>query len=296
MLIEKRRRLFNIILFFSLIVLCIVGSYIFVQYVEKNGWGYKRQGLDVYFLNVGQGDATMFYTKTREVILVDGGPDMSVLYELGKSLPFYERTIDLMVLTHPDSDHLNGLLDVLERYRVKKIMYTDIVDNSDTYTIFKDLVALEDAEVIIVKGGENMYIGELEINVLYPTQSIQGKSFIDTNESSIALRLSYDSIDFLLTGDMPQKQEIELIENNQIVESEIMKAGHHGSKTSSAVEFLYAVNPQYAVISAGVDNPYGHPHYRVLQNFENIGAHIIRTDEMGTIHAYTNGREVEISQ
>ena len=120
MLIEKRRRLFNVILFFSLIIFCVIGSYIFVQYVEVHGFGFKRQGLDVYFLNVGQGDATIFYTAMREVILVDGGPDMSVLYELGKSLPFYERTIDLMVLTHPDSDHLNGLLDVLERYRVKK--------------------------------------------------------------------------------------------------------------------------------------------------------------------------------
>lgn len=296
MLIEKRRRLFNIILFFSLIILCVIGSYIFVQYIEVNGFGFKRQGLDVYFLNVGQGDATLFYTETREVILVDGGPDMSVLYELGKSLPFYERTIDLMVLTHPDSDHLNGLLDVLERYRVKKIMYTDIVDNSDTYKIFKDLMAFEGAEIIIVKGGENLYFGELEVNVLYPTQSIQGKSFIDTNESSIALRLSYDSIDFLLTGDMPQTQEIDLVKNNLIVESEVMKAGHHGSKTSSAVEFLHAVNPQYAVISAGVDNPYGHPHYRVLQNFKNIGTDILRTDEVGTIHVYTNGNEVEIRQ
>jgi len=296
MLIEKRRRLFNIILFFSLIILCVIGSYMFVQYIEVNGLGFKRQGLDVYFLNVGQGDATLFYTETREVILVDGGPDMSVLYELGKSLPFYERTIDLMILTHPDSDHLNGLLDVLERYRVKKIMYTDIVDNSDTYKIFKDLVAFEGAEIIIVKGEENLHFGELEVNILYPTQSIQGKSFIDTNESSIALRLSYDSIDFLLTGDMPQAQEIGLIKNNHIVESEVMKAGHHGSKTSSAVEFLHAVKPQYAVISAGVDNSYGHPHYRVLQNFENIGTDILRTDEVGTIHVYTNGREVEIRQ
>jgi competence protein ComEC len=296
MLTEKRRRLFNIILFFSLIIFCVIGSYIIVQYVEADSFGFKRQGLDVYFFNVGQGDATMFYTTTREVILVDGGPDMSVLYELGKSLPFYERTIDLMILTHPDSDHLNGLLDVLERYQVKRIMYTDIIDNLDTYKIFKDSIAFEGAEIIIVKGGENFYFGELEVNVLYPMQSMQGKSFIDTNESSIALRLSYDSIDFLLTGDLPQEQEIDLIKNNQIVESEVMKAGHHGSKTSSAVEFLHAVNPQYAVISAGIANHYGHPHYRVLKNFENIGAHILRTDEEGTIHVYTNGRKVEIRQ
>ena len=296
MSIKNRRRVFNIILFFCLVILSVVGSYVLVKYIDTYGLGFKRNNLDAYFLDISQGDATMFYTETKEVVLVDGGPDLSVLYQLGKSLPFYEKTIDLMVLTHPDSDHLNGLIAVLDRYRVKKILYSGITDDLVAYDIFKRAAQLEGAEIIIAKAGEKFEFGKLSVVVLYPENSIQNKYYKDTNESSLVLRLSYGQIDFLLTGDLPKEKELELILTSELLASEVMKAGHHGSKTSSELEFLQTVHPLYGIFSLGLDNSYGHPHFRVLQNFLTIGTQILRTDELGTIHMRTQGKTIEIIQ
>ncbi len=296
MSIESRRRTFNIFLFFSLVLLCLAGSFVLLNYIDSHGLGFKRHTLDAYFLDVGQGDATMFYTENREVVLVDGGPDLSVLYQLGKSLPFYEKTIDLLVLTHPDSDHLNGLISVLDRYQVKKILYTGVTDNLDAYDIFKKAIQLEGAEIIIAEAGEKFNFGQLKVMVLYPENSIQNNYYKDTNESSLVLRLSYGQIDFLLTGDLPKEKELELILTSELLASEVMKAGHHGSKTSSAPEFLQIVHPLYGIFSVGDNNSYGHPHFRVLQNFISLGAQILRTDELGTIHMRTQGETIEIIQ
>jgi competence protein ComEC len=294
MSIDGRRRVFNIILFFCLIILCLVGSYALVKYIDSYGLGFHRHNLDTYFLDIGQGDATMFYTENREVVLVDGGPDLSVLYQLGKSLPFYEKTIDLLVLTHPDSDHLNGLIAVLDRYRVKKILYTGVQDDLVAYDIFKQAIQTEGAEIIIARAGEKFNFGRLGVAILYPENSIQNNYYKDTNDSSLVLRLSYGDIDFLLTGDMPQENELALLETPEELASEVMKAGHHGSKTSSALEFIQAVDPLYGIFSVGKDNSYGHPHFRVIQNFTAVGAQILRTDELGTIHMRTQGKTIEI--
>lgn len=292
---EKRRLWFSIILgLVSLIVF-------FLLLKEFSNWWpdfyqqkINRSQVDVYFLDVGQGDATLFYTDSREVILVDGGPSLSVLYALGQALPFYERTIDLLVLTHPDSDHINGLIEVVKRYKIKKVLYTGIIDDLAAYHVWQKQIEVSGAEIIIAQGGQSFTYGNLDINVFYPLENLSGQVFADTNDSSIVLKLSYDDIDFLLTGDLSAEKELELIDLAYDLSAEIMKAGHHGSKTSTHQKFLQAVQPQYVVISAGKDNSYGHPHFIVLQRLINSQTKILRTDERGDIKISTNGQNIEI--
>jgi competence protein ComEC len=295
MLKEKRQLWFSIIL--SLILLGLA----FILIKEFSNWWpdfyqqkINRSQVDVYFLDVGQGDATLFYTDSREVILVDGGPSLSVLYALGQALPFYERTIDLLVLTHPDSDHINGLIEVVKRYKVKKVLYNGIVDDLAAYQVWQEQIKASGIEIIIAQAGQNFTYGNLDLEVFYPVENLFGRTFDDTNESSVVIKFSYYDIDFLLTGDLSAEKELELIDLAYDLSAEIMKAGHHGSKTSTHQKFLQTVKPQYVVISAGKDNSYGHPHFIVLQRLINSQAKILRTDERGDIRISTNGQNIEI--
>ncbi len=292
---EKRRLWFSVIL--GLILLATV----FLLVKDLVNWGNdfyqqktKRSQVDVYFLDVGQGDATLFYTDSREVVLVDGGPSLSVLYALGQALPFYERTIDLLILTHPDADHINGLVEVVKRYKIKKVLYNGIIDDLAAYQIWQEQIRASGAEIIIGQAGQNFNYGNLDITVLYPLENLLGRTFNDTNESSLAIKFSYHDIDFLLTGDLPQAQELKLVEVYDNLKVEVMKAGHHGSRTSTHQEFLSRVQPQFVIISAGKDNSYGHPHFIVLQRLIKNKARVLRTDELGTIKISTAGQNIEI--
>ncbi len=289
---EKRRFWFSIIV--GLVLL--IAAFLLLKEI-LNWWpNFKsnRSQVDVYFLDVGQGDATLFYTDSREVILVDGGPNLSVLYELGKALPFYERTIDLLILTHPDSDHINGLVEVVKRYKIKRVLFTGISDDLAAYKIWQEYIRLSGAEIVIAQAGQRFIYGGLNLAVLYPLEDLSNRTFVDTNESSLAIKFSFQTIDFLLTGDLPIEQELILVNSGNDLSAEVMKTGHHGSKTSTHQSFLDAVKPQYVVISAGKDNNYGHPHYIVLQRLLSRHINILRTDEMGTIRIVTNGQNIEI--
>ncbi len=278
----------------------IFSIYIFIApRLEKNieffyNYFQPREKVDIYFLNVGQGDATLFYTTDRQVILVDGGPDLSVLYEIGRVLPFYEKTIDLLVLTHPDSDHLNGLVETAQRYKIKNFLFTGVVDDLPAYDLLLDQLHKTNTKIFIAQAGQIFTYDSLQIEVIYPLVSLQHKVFSDTNASSLALTASFGRIDFILTGDLPGEQERELIALYPKLSAEIIKAGHHGSQTSTYPEFLQVVKPQYVIISAGLDNRYGHPHFRVLYNIKNVQAQVLRTDQLGTIWLQTDGQKVEI--
>lgn len=292
---EKSRLLFSILVGLVLLVLIFLLTKEFSDslsvFYQKI---FHRSQTDVYFLDVGQGDATLFYTDSRQVILVDGGPSLSVLYELGRALPFYERTIDLLILTHPDSDHLNGLVEVVKRYQVKKVLYNGIVDDLPAYQLWQEQIRANGVKIVIAQAGQSFTYGNLNLKVFYPTDNLSGQIFDDTNYSSIVIKFSYQDVDFLLTGDLPVEKELELVNLNYDLAAEVMKVGHHGSKTSTHQKFLQTVKPQYVVISAGKNNSYGHPHFIVLQRLINSQTEILRTDERGTIRISTNGQNIEI--
>ncbi|MFA7662493.1 MAG: MBL fold metallo-hydrolase [Patescibacteria group bacterium] len=253
----------------------------------------KEKYLEVTTLDVGQGDAILIETPYGQNILIDGGPDNSVVYEVSRSLPFFERTIDLVILTHPDADHVTGLVEILRRYEVKKMLYTGVVFGSQNYVAFLKAVEKEGVEIGIVSEPNEINLGEnLKLNILYPNFLANNLEFEDVNDTSVVAKLSYGQIDFILTGDAPIEIEKELLVSGVNLEAEVLKAGHHGSKTSSSVAFVQAVNPEYGVISVGKDNKFGHPNLRTLKTLETAGVKILQTSDLGDITFQSDGQNL----
>jgi len=254
--------------------------------------------LKVIFFAVGQGDAGFIETPQRHQILIDGGPGSVILEKLGKSMPFYDRTIDLIILTHPEFDHLSGFNEVLKKYKVSNILWTGIVRDTAEYKEWKKLIEEEKAEIFIAKAGQKI-LWESETNnymeVLYPFENLEGKVFEDSNNTSIISKLVFGKNSFLFTGDAYKNVEGELINKKAEIDSDVLKVSHHGSKTSSSEEFIKSVSPQIAVISAGIGNKYGHPHQEVLELLEKYDIKILRTDKDGDIKIISDGKNYAIS-
>jgi len=284
---------------FSISALILV-AFLFSGYVWASF--YRQKILQVVFLDVGQGDSVLIRTPDNQNILIDGGPDSTVLYKIGKYLPFYNRTIDLMILTHPHSDHVAGLVRVLKRYKVKKILSTGVAHTSADYLKWLELIRGKNIEFIKVSDSEKFKFvtGQTDgdnmiLKVLYPFSDISQKKFEDLNTSSVIVKLIYGENSFLFTGDLPAEKEEELISANIDIKADVLKVGHHGSRDSSSVEFLKKVQPGYAVIQSGRDNKFGHPHRRVIRNLKKNGIKILRTDEEGDIVFSSNGQQLFLS-
>ncbi|KPJ54898.1 hypothetical protein AMJ47_02385 [Parcubacteria bacterium DG_72] len=240
----------------------------------------NRSDLEVVVFDVGQGDSIFIETSDGFQVLIDGGPNLRVLEKLGQEMSFFDRTVELVVLTHPDHDHLFGLLEVLKRYKVKNILWTGVVKHTAEYEEWVDLVAEEDANVIIAELGQKINLGRPDIYflVLHPFESLKGKEVKDSNDTSVVVKLVFKDKSFLFTGDISQKIEKQLTNIN----SDVLKAAHHGSKSSSCAEFIQSVSPEVVVISVG-ENSYGQPAPEVLQLFEQFGIQVLITKELGDI-------------
>lgn len=234
--------------------------------------------LHLYFLDVGQGDSIFVEAPSGEQILIDGGSGNKVIYELAEIMPFFDRSIDWVVLTHPDMDHVGGLIDVLKRYEVEKVLITGVNSESSYYIEF--LKATKGAEVVIADGGE-FNVGNVEFDILYPFENVFSERFLKGNDSSIVMKMVYEDVKVLLTGDVELDGEIELLEAGVDLRADILKVGHHGSATSSSVEFLEAVGADVFVIQCGKDNRFKHPHKEVLDRLKS--GEVFRTDLDGRV-------------
>jgi len=249
-------------------------------------WDLSQDNLTVTFFDVGQGDAIFIETPQNQQILIDGGPTSIILEKLGREMPFWDRTIDLIILTHPEHDHMAGLIEVLKRYQVGNILWTGVVRDTAEYKEWQKLIKEEGAKIYIAQAGQQIEGGPTSINILYPLESLEGQESKDSNNTSIVARLVFGENSFLFTGDAPQSVEKKLLET--AIDSDILKIGHHGSKTSSAQDFIGVVSPEVTVISAGKDNKYGHPAPEVLQKLS--GVKILRTDLDGDIKIISDGK------
>ncbi len=259
-------------------------------------WREERNGiLTVAFLDVGQGDAIYIEAPSGNQMLIDAGPGKAVLRELSKVMPFYDRSIDVVIATHADQDHVGGLPDVLKKYKVNIFMEPGVPGESSSYKEVEKIVASSNSsgggagiKKILARRGMNVDLGDGTIlQILFPV--IDSPS-TDTNMSSIVAKLVYGENEFMLTGDAPQAVENYLVDTEgTLLQSDVLKAGHHGSKTSTSQVFVSAVSPQYAVISVGKDNKYGHPNQETLDTLRNFGAKILRTDQLGDIVFKSDG-------
>lgn len=242
----------------------------------------KSDELKVVFINVGQGDAILIESGSNQII-IDGGRNEELLMErLGEFMPFWDRTIEVMVITHPDADHFGGLLGVLKNYKVENIIKTDAESNSRIWNTLKQIIVEKKNNQILAINGLNIKFPNLaKIETLFPFQKVS-KYPKNTNETSVVIKLIYGENSFLFTGDLPISKEKELLQSGIDIKSRVLKVGHHGSRFSTSENFLEIVNPEDAIISVG-KNSYGHPTKEVLDKLKNRLIRVWRTDREGNI-------------
>ncbi len=250
----------------------------------------QNKYLQLTFIDVGQGDAHVVRTPAGQVILIDGGPDRGILRKLGQILPWYERTIDLMILSHPHADHVTGLVHILNRYEVKQVMLTGALHTTPEYLEFLRIIKDKKISVISPQQGQLIkFAGGVTMDVFWPPFSYEGQKVGELNDTSIMNRVNYGKTSVLFTGDTPVKNEGAILAAGYNVKSQILKVAHQGSRTSSSPEFLKAVAPDYAIIPVGSGNRYGHPHQEVVERLKNLIPNVLRTDEEGDIRFKSNG-------
>ena len=249
--------------------------------------------LEVNFFDVGQGDAILVVSPQRHQILIDGGPNSIILEKLGKEMPFWDRSIDLIILTHPEKDHLAGLIDVLKKYRVENILWTGVVRDTSEYKEWLGSIQKEKANIFIANSGQKVIMPRTFLGILYPFENLEEQRFKDSNNTSIVAKLVFGQNSFLFTGDISKLAERELLAKGIDIDSDVLKVGHHGSKTSTAEEFIEKVSPELAIIQVG-ENHYGHPHPETLATLEKFGINILRTDLDGDIKIISDGINCKI--
>jgi competence protein ComEC len=254
----------------------------------------KEEIMSLHFLDIGQGDASLIDFPNGERVLIDCAKDSVILEALGRVMPFYERSIEYLIITNPDRDHYGGCIDVLRRFEVKHIFYNGFPKKDAMWNTFL-MTANEEkqtgADIVIVTSTKTWQIGEAHISFLYPNHDIaqdprvpSSTEKISVNNTSIVTKISYGSQDILFPGDAEAAEERYLVNiYGKSLDVEMLKLAHHCSQTSSIQEFINATTPQEVICSLGRGNSYGHPHHRVLRRVERAGARIWRTDLNGDI-------------
>lgn len=249
--------------------------------------------LKVYFLDVGQGDAIFIEAPNHSQVLIDGGSGNAVLGELGRVMPFFDRSIDLVISTHPDKDHLGGLIEVLKRYKVEKILTTGVKTDTQGFKVWQDEIKKQNIPILVALFGQIIKLDQkADLFVLSPFDNFENRESNDLNNTSIVNRLVYGDLEILFTGDAEANLEQKLLDIHVDIKSDILKVGHHGSRNSTTEEFLKAVDPDAAVIQVGANNRYHHPTKEVLERLN--GVKIYRMDQDGRVEVKSDGKSYKI--
>lgn len=269
----------------SLLIFCnLIALSVFLDLQEEGD-------LEVVFLDVGQGNAALVQTPQRHNILIDGGPEDEIVKSLSEELPFWNREIDLMILSHPHSDHLSGFVEILDRYNVKKVLWNGQKTDSLTYERWKSKL---DMPTKLAQRGQRVDLGEGYLDVLHPPKKFDHEK--DVNRNSVVNRIHKGDQAVLLTGDIFKQDEKKLLKKEEICQeenygwcrvmqlpSQVLELSHHGSSTSNSSEFIKRVAPQVGLISAGKDNRYNHPHSKVIEMLKDNQVEIHRTYKDGKL-------------
>ena len=264
--------------------LLIISALLWHSAIREN-----RNGLlTVTFLNIGQGDAIFIESPTGTQVIFDGGPDKSLMREISAVLPWYDRHIDMLVNTNSDKDHYFGFIPLLDKYKTDVFMESGAKTPSVEFSYLKEKLKIKNVPDLLAQRGEVIDLGGgVYITILFPNRDVSGLS---TNDASIVAKLSYGETSLMLQGDSTSKMEKYILTLPGDLSTDILKAGHHGSKTSTSPEYVKAVSPQYAIISAGKNNPYGHPHQETVDTLTKAKTQILATCSMGQITFQSDGK------
>jgi competence protein ComEC len=250
----------------------------------------------IVFLDIGQGDSILIQSGMQQV-LIDGGSGAQVLPKLAQEMPWYDRKIDVVISTHPDKDHMGGLLEVVRRYKVGLVLLPPVPTDTNIQTVWlnelQKQVKIGTLQYRFAWRGDELDVGShLKLQMLSPTQAIIDTLYGQTNDGSIVARADMDGLSVLLTGDLEMPVEKQLMTENSdhLLDVDVLKVGHHGSKYSTGSDFLAALSPGLAAISVGAKNSYGHPTTETLGRLAAARIPALRTDLVGSIrllHANT---------
>lgn len=276
-------------LFFVAVLLFLFDVFLLSEDLrDKNGL------LTLAVLDVGQGDAIFIESPTGAQVMFDAGPPHKILGPIAKVMSPFDRSLDAVFITNPDADHIGGLLDLLKSYEVGVILESGTINESKIFENLKTEIKNKDIPNILAKKSMRILIGgDAVIEILFPDRDVSSST---TNDGSIVARLSYGDFSAMLTGDGTSETEKLILRGNEPedLRSLFLKVGHHGSRSSSSLSFLDVVSPSYALISAGKDNKYGHPHKDVLSLLEEKEIKIFRTDVVGSIIVESDGKNFQI--
>jgi len=247
--------------------------------------------LKLIFFDVGQGDASLIITPHGEDVLIDGGPNNTVVQKLGEYLPYTDRKIEYIILTHPHADHLDGLLETLNRYEVGEVIMTGVAYGTADYEKFRQEIERKNIQIKLIEWPQKILIDGITLNMLTPENFLNNKTIENLNNSSIVFRLEYVSTTALFMGDY-ENEESFLTGTSTPLKSDILKTGHHGSTNANDRKFLASVAPKYAVISVGAKNSYGLPDYRTIFYLKQLDSQVLRTDESGDIGFASDGNNL----
>lgn len=279
------------------IKLAILGILLGANFLIWNAYfSVKPDGkLSVIYFDVGQGDSSFIETPEKKQILIDGGPDNSVLAKIGRAMPFFDRSIDLLIITHPDSDHLSGAVEVMKNYDIGTVLVNGKNCSTKICAEFDKTVREKNVKVVVAKAGQKIDFRDgTKMDIFMPRAQAESGEKTENNNFSIISQLKYSNDSFLFMGDAETKEEFEFLSFWPDLAATVLKIGHHGSKNSTAEILLDKVKPKISIISVGADNKYGHPATEVLDRLKKIGDKILRTDIEGDIEIESGGAGVVV--
>lgn len=244
--------------------------------------------MEAWMLNVGQGESVLLREPSGKKLLFDGGPDDSVLKELGAVLPPWDRKLDLVILSHPHSDHIRGLISVLERYNVTEVWTSGAHYKSAEYRAWQEQLKVHQLQPRTVFAPFRQSFGTVSLQVYHPLLNMEGQDPSQAHDATVSVKASFGTQDIFLTGDLNEEHETEMVSHCQpptcTLEAEILQIPHHGSATGLIPPFLAAIHPQAALIPVGTDNKFKHPRPNILQELQSAKVPIYRTDQNGRLH------------
>lgn len=278
------------ILTLILMIFLVITIYLQLKNTEESNF------LKIIFIDVGQGDAIYIEAPSGRQILIDGGRNEIILPKLAQVMPLGDRTIDLIVATNPDQDHIGGLINVIEEYKVGQVIDSGVKKESYTYQKFNEILKKNEIEKIIARRGQKIILDEeknIYLEILFPDRDVSGW---EANDGSIVAKLIYGEKSFLFMGDATLYTEniIRWNEEKKTLDIDVLKLGHHGSDTSTTEFWLNLTSPEFAIISAGENNKYGHPDEEVLNNLKKLNISYLETSKEGNITFETDGMNLYI--